>query len=461
MSKLAIVILAAGRGTRMKSKTPKVLHQIGGKALVSHVLSVASELKPQQVVLVVPEDHQDIANTLNEQCPGTKVDFAVQKVPQGTGDALRVALKKMKAKSGDVLVLNGDMPLITSKSLKGLLKEHRKKKASVTITTGEESPESSFGRIVRNNDDDIQAIVEFKDATPAQKQITEVNLGYYVLDLGFAKKEISNLKSQNAQKEYYLTDLVGIAVKKGKGLASGELGDWWEGLGVNSQADLSLAGDIFYQNQALAFGKKGVALVGNEIFIDADVQVQAGARLESPCYLKGKTRIGAGCVIETGCVIRDSELKTDILVKAHCYIDEARLKAGCQVGPFAHLRPQTDLSEGVKIGNFVETKKTKMGQGSKASHLTYLGDAQIGRQVNVGAGTITCNYDGKNKFKTVIKDGVFIGSNTELVAPITLEKNSFVAAGSTVTKSVSSHSLVLSRVPQVEKKNWAKNKAKS
>lgn len=458
MTQVTTIVLAAGKGKRMKSNRLKVLHDVGGKSMLAHVLKASTKLKSQQTLVVVPQNFDAIKENVQVSHPKMQVDYAVQTQQKGTGDAVKSALKKTKSKNGVVVVLNGDIPLISALSIQHLVKQHLKTKSAVTLTTLNKDDPGDFGRIVRDINQKIVAIKEFKDANQTEKQIKEINVGIYAFDTQFLLKSIAKLQPKNKQKEYYLTDLVAIALQQKLGISAYILPNANEALGVNSQADLSHINAVFYNNQREKFLQDGVSLLGSEIFIDADVKIKPGARLESPCYLKGQTAIAAGAVIETGCVLDSAMIGENVWIKSHTRIAESKIGKDCQVGPFAHIRPQTELAAEVKVGNFVEIKKTKIGFGSKASHLSYLGDATLGKYVNVGAGTITCNYDGKNKFKTQIKDGVFIGSDTQLVAPVTLGKGAFVAAGTTVTKNVKDYSLVLSRVPQKEKKNWAKKK---
>ncbi len=455
-----VVILAAGQGKRMRSDLSKVLHAVGGKPLIWHVLQQAQILKAKKNIVVVAQKSDALRAYLQKDLPQLKPYFAVQKQQLGTGDAVRAALQGITGKSGFVVVLNGDMPLLQAASLQAIVNEAQQRKTAVLVTTVTADPTSDFGRVLRDKNQ-ITGIIEKRDATPAQKNIAEVNVGVYVFDLAFLRANIHKLKTQNQQKEYYLTDLVALAARQNLTVAGYRLDDAREAFGVNSQSDLHRANAIFYERQRQDFLNEGVAMLGDDVFIDAEVQIAAGTRLEAPCYLKGQTRIGAQCQIETGVVVQNSDIAAHAKIKAHSYLVEAVVASECEVGPFAHLRPGTQLKRGVKVGNFVEIKKSTLGEGSKANHLAYLGDATIGKAVNVGAGTITCNYDGQNKFQTIIEDGVFIGSDSQLVAPVKIGKGAFVAAGTTVTKNVSPGALALSRVPQAEKRGWARKKRKT
>lgn len=431
MKNISAVVLAAGRGTRMKSPLPKVLHAVGGLPLIAHSVKIALAVKARDTLLVVPKDHAAIRSCLEKKFPRSKIKYAVQKEPLGTGHALSMALAPIKANQGTVLVLNGDMPLITTQTVKNLLSVFQKSGAIVALLTADAKGPTGFGRIVRDGNSAITRIVEEKDADETERNISEINVGIYAFDLAFLKKSLSRLSRNNKQKEYYLTDLVAVARDENLVVTSCGVTEASEILGVNSQADLHVVNDVFYQAQRSRFMRDGITCLGNDIFIDADVKIGAGTILESPCYVKRGSQIGVG-----------------VLIKAYSYLDGTLVADHCQVGPFAHLRPGTDLAEGVKVGNFVEIKKSRIGKGSKINHLSYVGDATLGRNVNIGAGTITCNYDGINKHPTIIEDDVFVGSDTQFIAPIRIGKGSLIGAGTTVTKNVKPCSLVISRVPQ-------------
>ena len=451
-----VVILAAGKGTRMKTNLLKVLHKVGGKTLLEHVVALSKKIKASRSVIVVPDHNTSIQETLQDNT----LIYAVQKKQLGTGDALKAALSCIKKTSREILVMNGDMPFVSSSSITKLLQTHRKNKATVTILTVHVQKENGFGRIIRDGKGAVTGIVEVKDATKEQLNITETNVGVYLFDADFVNKSIASLQNRNAQKEYYITDLIALAVKKNHTVCGVPLKDHEESLGVNSQMDLACLNDVFYKRQRFKFMSDGVSILGSEVFIDADVRIGSGSVLMSPCYLQGATKLGQNVVIETGCFIKDSQIDANVHMKAYCYVTESRMAQGCQIGPFAHLRPKTELAADVKIGNFVETKKSKINAKSKVSHLSYIGDALIGKNVNIGAGTITCNYDGYTKFETILDDDVFIGSDTQLVAPVHVGRGAFVGAGTTVTKDVAPDSLAVSRVQQKEIHGWAKHKRK-
>jgi len=455
----AAVILAAGQGTRMKSSLPKVLHTLGGKPMVWHVLQQTLPLQLSQTAVVVSPSH-DKAIREALAMPRSKVIFATQKQQLGTGDAVRAALSSISKNHDFILVLNGDMPLLRTATLKALVQKFYESRASLVLTSVLSTEKNDFGRVIRHANGEVLRIIEARDAAPQELQIREVNVGVYIFAADFLRANFAKLTTRNSQNEYYLTDFVALAAQSGQKIVTHTLTDCDEALGVNTQSDLRLANQVFYERQRQALVQQGVVLTGNDIFVEADVVVGGGVHLESPCYLKGQTTIAADTRIETGVVVQNSRIGARVLVKAHSYISGADIADDCEVGPFAHLRPETKLASHVKIGNFVEIKKSSLGEGSKANHLSYLGDATIGKKVNVGAGTITCNYDGVNKWPTVIGDRVFIGSDSQLVAPVKIGEGAFVAAGTTVTQNVAAQSLVLSRVPQTEKKNWAKRNSK-
>lgn len=458
--KFSTVILAAGKGRRMNSALPKVLHTVGGRPMLAFVVGLAQELKSKNTVIVVPPDNQLIRDTITTTA-GKSLHYAVQAVPRGTGDAVRSALGAVSVGANDtVLVLNGDMPLIEKATVTTLLRQHTQRKAAMSFLSVLKEDPSGFGRIRRDENFRVQGIVEEKDASPAEKKIIEVNVGVYAFHFSFLKAALKTLQNKNAQKEFYLTDLVAMALRKNLPLHVMATSDVGQTVGANSVAELAAVNQVYYARRREKLTQTGVVLMGNDIFVDADVKIAPGVRLESPCYVKGFSVIEADAVIETGCVIRASLIKKQAQLKAHCYIDASTVGAACHVGPFAHLRPHTHLQDGVKVGNFVEIKKSIIGQSSKINHLSYIGDAVLGKSVNVGAGTITCNYDGVNKNATVIGDGVFIGSDSQLVAPVTIGRGAYVGAGTTVTRNVPPDSLVISRVRQREIPGWAKRRQK-
>ena len=452
MENVAAVILAAGKGTRMKSGLVKVLHPAAGRPMIAWPVDAARAAGARPVVLVVGhqadavqaafQDDQDIRCSLQEQ-------------QLGTGHAVACACDGLKGFSGTVLVLCGDTPLLRTETLQGLIAFHREQGAALTVLTASMDNPYGYGRVVRGADGGVLRIVEQKDATPDEQAIREVNSGIYCMEAGFLFANIDSIGSDNAQGEFYLTDLVSISVGQGLTCLGLCADDADEIMGVNDRAQLAEASRILRSRINQDLMCSGVTLVDpGHTYIDHGVQIGLDTTVHPNCSIGGATTIGRGCTLESGVSIVDCTIGDRCHIKAGSVLEGAQLHGEVAVGPMAHLRPGTVLNDHVKIGNFVETKKAVMGEGSKASHLTYLGDAEIGRDVNIGCGTITCNYDGVNKHRTVIGDEVFIGSDVQLVAPVRIGRNSLVAAGTTVTVDVPPDSLAISRVPQVNKEGW-------
>jgi len=452
MSMIAALILAAGKGTRMKSDRIKVLHEVAGKPMVGWALAAAREAGADELVVVV--GHQ--ADLVRERLRGEgSLRIALQEEQLGTGHAVACALPELSGGSKMVLILCGDTPLLTGATLQRLAAAHRASRAAVTVLTATLKNPFGYGRIVRDAEGRVRRIVEQKDATAEEAAITEVNSGIYCMDLDFLRAHIGSLGSDNAQNEYYLTDLVAIAVAEHQRCVAVEAADAREIMGVNDRLQLAYAAQLLRRRINNRLMQDGVTLIDPEhTYIDAGVVIGHDTEIWPGCVLRGTTVIGQGCVLESNVQISDSTIGDQVHLKSGSVLGEAVLHCAVSVGPMAHLRPGTVLHDQVKIGNFVETKKAVLGEGSKASHLTYLGDAEIGRDVNVGCGTITCNYDGVNKHKTVIGDNVFVGSDVQLVAPVTVGRGALIAAGTTVTQDVPADSLAISRTPQVNKEGW-------
>ena len=447
------IILAAGVGKRMKSSLPKVLHPLAGIPMLSYLLNLVGQFPFRKVIVVV--GHQaDLVKTLLSSYP---VETVLQESPRGTGDAVLKAEPFLADYAGPVLILNGDTPLLQPDILIRLWEAHQNNKAVLTMTTATLADPTGYGRVIRFDDQTVDRIVEEKDATPNQRQINEINAGLYIVEASFLFDALRQVSPNNQQKEYYLTDLVKISQERGKKMialsANAE-----EVLGINSRADLEHAERILQKRIARRWMDHGVTLIDPErIRIEAQVTLSPDVVLYPGVTLSGQTTIGERSVLHA-CSIKDSRIDSDVLIKDYCVMDGAIVESGAIIGPFAHLRPGTLLRRGVHVGNFVEVKKSEIGEGSKANHLSYLGDARIGKRVNVGAGTITCNYDGEKKHETVIEDDVFIGSDTQLVAPVTVGAGSLIAAGSTVTENVAPDSLAISRTKQATILGWAKRK---
>jgi len=455
MSDTHIVILAAGKGTRMKSAAPKVLHAAGGLPLIEHVLKAADALRPTTTVLVVGHLADRVKTALAKR-PGLR--FALQEPQLGTGHALLQAEPHLEGASGTVVLLSGDVPLLRAETLERLVRQHESAGAAATVLTARVSGPHEYGRIVREGGR-IAAIVEHKDATPAQRAIDEINSGIYAFALEPLFDALRSIGSANAQGEYYLPDLVGIYRSQGKAVETVVLDDARQILGVNSRKELADVSAILKTTKNDALMANGVSIVDPATaYIDPDVEIGTDTTIHPNVYLEGRTRIGSNCVIHAGVRIVDSTIDDGVVIKNYCVITESHLAAGAEVGPFAHLRPHSDIGENARVGNFTELKKTSLGKGSKASHLSYLGDAVIGEKVNVGAGTITCNYDGTHKHQTVIEDGAFIGSDSQLVAPIRVGKGAYIAAGSSIVEDVPAGALGIARGKQINKPGWVAKK---
>ncbi len=451
-----VVILAAGLGTRMKSGLAKALHPLAGRPLVQHVLNASKAIEPGAVVLVL--GHQ--AEKVREAASGYQPTFVLQREQLGTGHAVRQARGAIAEAEGPVLVLCADTPLLTGGTLKGLVALHRKSRAAVSLITALVEDPFGYGRVVRGKSG-IQRIVEEKDASAAQKKIREVNAGIYCFEKKFLLASLDGIGRNNAQGEYYLPDAIALARKNAMKVAALICADADEVMGVNTRFDLSRAEIILRDRINRKWMLEGVTMldpastfIGDEVVLGRDTVLYGNVRLE------GRTRLGDGCVVFPGSRIVDSTLGSNVMVKDSSVIEESTIAAGAAVGPFAHLRPGSVIGERAKIGNFVEIKKSSIGEGSKANHLSYIGDAAIGRDVNIGAGVITCNYDGFEKHATVIEDGVFVGSDAQLVAPVKIGKGALIAAGATITRDVPPDALAISRVPQDIREGFAVRRRK-
>ncbi|MHB8801046.1 MAG: bifunctional UDP-N-acetylglucosamine diphosphorylase/glucosamine-1-phosphate N-acetyltransferase GlmU [Thermoanaerobaculia bacterium] len=445
----AVVLLAAGRGVRMKSARPKVLHEAAGRALVDHVVRAAREFlagRPgSRLVVVAGAGREELVPHLARTAPEALV--AVQEPPRGTGDAVRVALSSL----GDaerVVVLAGDVPLLTAASL-ARLDEALDAGAGIAVLTAILADAGAYGRVVRDGSGRFERIVEAKDASPEVRALGEINSGIYAFDRALLERELPRLTDANAQKEYYLTDVLGFAVGDGAVVAALPVGDPAEVLGVNSRLELAEVDALLRLRAARAAMAAGATLIRPEtITLDEGVTFGPDVVVEPFVSITGASSVGAGTRIGQGCVIHASTIGANVSVRPYCVLEKAVVGDGAVVGPFARLREGTDLGEGVHVGNFVETKKARLEKGAKANHLTYLGDCRIGERTNVGAGVITCNYDGFGKHFTDVGAGVFIGSDVQLVAPVAVGDGALVGAGSTITKDVPADALATSRVPQ-------------
>jgi len=446
------VILAAGKGTRMKSALPKVLHPLAGRPLIEHVLRTVDELRPASCVLVVGHGADQVQRALASR---PDLQFVLQSPQLGTGHALLMAKLALEGKAGTVLLLYADVPLLGAGTLARLVEQHRTTAAAATVLTTELADPYGYGRIIRDASGAITRIVEERDASGEERAIREVNSGIYCFALEPLFPALDDLATDNAQGEYYLTDLVAAYRQRGLTVETLQLESSTELRGVNSRLDLADLAAIVQSRKNHELMLAGVTLEDPaSAFIDADVTIGADTTIGPGVRLQGATTIGEGCRVHAGCRLTNAVVGDRVTILDHTVIVDSRVGSGAQLGPFAHLRPLSDVGVDARIGNFVELKKTSLGARSKANHLAYLGDATIGQDVNVGAGTITCNYDGEKKHPTVIEDGVFVGSDSQLVAPVTIGKGAYVAAGSSITRDVPPDALAIARGHQENKPGW-------
>ena len=455
MSDTHVVILAAGRGTRMRSARPKVLHEAAGLPLIEHVLRAAESLAPSTTVVVMGHGAPEVQRLLRKR---SGLRFALQEPQLGTGHALLQAEPALRARSGTLVLLSGDVPLLRPETLRDLRQHHQSAGAAATVLTAIMDDPAEYGRIVRIGGM-ISSIVEYRDATEAERGIREINSGIYVFDLAPLFASLDQIGSRNAQREYYLPDLVRIYRERGMVVATRTVGDPREVAGVNSRKELAEVTAVLRARVNDELMESGVTIIDPATtWIGADVTVGADTTIYPGVYLEGRTQIGSNTRIHSGVRIVDSVVGSGVTINNFCVITESHVRDGTRIGPFAHLRPQSEVGPDAHVGNFVELKKTTLGRGSKANHLAYLGDATIGEKVNVGAGTITCNYDGVAKHPTVIEDGAFIGSDSQLIAPVRIGKGAYVAAGSSITQDVPADSLAIARGTQVNKEDWVKKR---
>jgi bifunctional UDP-N-acetylglucosamine pyrophosphorylase / glucosamine-1-phosphate N-acetyltransferase len=448
---LAIVILAAGKGTRLKSSLAKVLHRAGGRALVEQVLRACAPLGAKKTVVVVGHQAEQVMAVVEP----TGAKTVLQQPQHGTGHAVQVARRAI-GNSKVVVVLPGDAPLIRTETLRAMIAAHRNGNAAATILTAVVADPSGYGRVVRKSETQVGAIVEESQLTDEQREINEINSSIYCFTLEKLWPALAQVKPNNKHREVYLTDAIAVLASKGETVLAQVAPDPREVLGCNTRADLAEVDRIFREWKRNALMSAGVSIqLPETVLIDPEVIAGEDTVIEPAVHLLGKTKIGARCVIRTGSVLTDAILADDVIVEPHCVIGNSRLDERVTVGPFARLRNDNHLKAGAHIGNFVELKKAIVGEGTKAGHLTYLGDAKIGAKSNIGAGTITCNYDGFHKHPTTIGNRVFIGSDAALVAPVRVGDGAYVAAGSTITDNVPAEALGIARGRQVNKPGWA------
>jgi bifunctional UDP-N-acetylglucosamine pyrophosphorylase / glucosamine-1-phosphate N-acetyltransferase len=456
----AVVIMAAGKGTRLKSKRAKVLHEIGGKPLLAHVIAAARQIIPAEHIYVVI-GHQ--AEDVRAAVESTGVQFVLQTEQRGTGHAIMCARRQVSAYK-DILVLSGDVPLIRPETIASVRNFHGLKKAAMTILTAEPQDPFGYGRVIRagKGRERVKAIVEQKALLRPQQAAREINSGIYVFATQPLFANIDKLNTENAHHEFYLTDMAALLVKAKAHVVALKAEDPAEVLGANTLLELSALDAQLRARKCSELMSSGVVIYRPDTcVIDADVEIAADTVIEPFVQILGKSCLGSDCRIRSFTVINDSHLSDRVLVRPGCIIDQAQVGRGAVLGPYSHLRPGSEIGEGAHVGNFVETKKVRMGSGSKANHLTYLGDAEIGAGVNIGAGTITCNYDGVDKHQTVIEDGAFIGSDSTLVAPVRVGKRAYVAAGSSITEDVPADALAFGRARQIVKEGWVQQRRES
>ncbi len=453
---LEIVVLAAGKGTRMRSEQPKVLHLLAGRPIVAWVLRTAAPLAARRTTVIVGYSGEKVRAALTDR---PDLVFTTQEPQLGTGHALLQVEPLMRGRDGSLLLLYGDAPLLRTATLERLLEVHHGAGAAATVLTALMPKPHGYGRIVRDGER-IVRIVEERDASPAEREIHEINSGIYAFEVRPLFEAAAALASKNAQGEYYLTDVIEILVRAGKRVEGLIAESPQEVAGINSRRELAEVGNMVRLSKNQALMDAGVTIDDpSTTYVDADVSVGRDTVIHPGVHLEGRTVIGVECEIHSGVRIVDSTLGDRVVVNNFSVITGARVASGARIGPFAHLRPDSTVMEEARVGNFVELKNTVLGSGSKANHLSYLGDATIGSGVNVGAGTITCNYDGERKHATVIEDEAFIGSDAQLIAPVRVGRGAYVAAGSSITEDVPAESLAIARGRQVNKSGWAKEKA--
>lgn len=452
----AAVVLCAGKGTRMKSEQPKVLHPLLGRPLCLWPIAAAAEAGASPLVVVVGHGAEDVRAAIRTHFLAAEPHFCVQAQPLGTADAVRAAASELRDTEGPVLILYGDTPLLTASTLRRLLAALAEEKTPLALVSTTTLDPSGYGRLLRA-EGRVVRVVEERDATASERAVREVNAGVYAVDARFLWTSLSALRPSNAQGEYYLTDLVALAAKAG-GVASVAV-DFEETAGVNDRVDLAACAKVLRRRINHGHMVSGVTLEDPDTtLIEAGVELATDVVLEAGVTLRQGTRVAKGARIGQGAVLDAVDVGEGTDIRPYCVLEHSRVGPRCVLGPYARLRPGSELEEGVHLGNFVELKKARLGKGSKANHLSYLGDAVLGAGVNVGAGTIICNYDGVQKHLTEVGDNVFIGSDSQLVAPVKVGKGAFIAAGTTVTEDVPEDALALSRTPQVVKPGWAKKR---
>jgi bifunctional UDP-N-acetylglucosamine pyrophosphorylase / glucosamine-1-phosphate N-acetyltransferase len=457
MDELGIILLAAGHGTRMKSNLPKVLHSLGGKPLFLHPLQIAQRLKPARIAIVIGHG----ADTVRNAYAGNDVEWITQEQQLGTGHAVLCAKNAFKEFKGDIVILSGDVPLIQEQTLRIMLEHHRDRNAAATLLTAFLDEPKGYGRILRDGQGGVTGIIEEKDAAPAQREIREVNAGVYVASAPFLFAVLGGVKNHNRQREYYLPDIVALGLDQGAAVETVRIEDARETMGVNTREELAFMEKNLRQSINKKWMLAGVTLKDPETtYIEDGVTIGKDTVIGPNTQLRGNTVIGERCQIDGSAFLTDAQIGDEVQLRFSVVMTGCRAERGAIIGPFAHLRPGSNLGPNVHIGNFVETKEAKIGEGTKANHLTYLGDVTIGCETNIGAGTITCNYDGFHKYKTTIGDRVQVGSDTTLVAPISLGDDVYVATASTVRHDIPEGALVYNQREERVREGWTEQKRK-
>jgi bifunctional UDP-N-acetylglucosamine pyrophosphorylase/glucosamine-1-phosphate N-acetyltransferase len=454
LESILTIILAAGKGTRMKSDLVKVLHPLLGVPMLSYPLELSLEgIKAEKTIAVVGHQPGKIRETFKDP----RIQFVLQEEQLGTGHAVLQAIPLLQSFEGTVLILCGDVPLVKTETLRSFMDTFWRNESVLSVLTAILENSSGYGRIIRSAAGWLERIVEEKDASEEERLIPEINTGIFCVKASYLREGLKEIGQENAQGEYYLTDLVEIGRKKGIRCSAHMVADPVEVMGINTRIDLATAEAFLRQQKVRDLMLSGVTIIDpRTTYVDKPVEIGKDSLLHPNCVLQGKTKIGERCVIESNTRIVDSVIGNEVLVRSNSVITESKIDDGASIGPFAHLRPLTEIKSKAKIGNFVEVKKSVIGRGTKANHLTYIGDSLVGEEANIGAGTITCNYDGFEKHQTIIGDKVFVGSNVELVAPVKVGSRSSIGAGTTVTKDIPEGALAISRVKQKNIKGWGK-----
>ena len=447
-----VIILAAGKGTRMKSKLYKVLHPVAGKPMVEHIVDQVEQTAPTEIVTIVGHGAEAIQEHL-----GDRTKYALQQEQKGTGHAVLQAAELLEGKKGTTLVITGDTPLLTAETLTNLFDYHQGKNASATILTAEAEDPTGYGRIIRDHLGIVEKIVEQKDASEKQARVKEINTGTFCFDNEELFSALTKIDTNNSQNEYYLTDIIGILKNEGATIAAYRMADFDEAMGINDRIALATANKIMCKRLNTMHMMNGVTFIDPEnTYIDEGVVIGSDTVIEAGVTIKGKTVIGEDCFIGAGSEIVDSTIEDNVKI-LHSVVEESVVRSQADVGPFAHLRPKAEIGQRVHIGNFVEVKNSSVAEDTKIGHLSYVGDAELGKDINIGCGVVFFNYDGKHKQHITVGDHAFIGSGSNLVAPLTIENNVVIAAGSTITDDVHTHDLAIGRARQVNKEGYAEN----